>query len=275
MIMISKYEVLREELMKIRKNVLLILSVVMVLTIFSTTTMADGVNQTNEIQGITTTTFIDVVGMASNNVELAWTSSSDSVQTTVYSENTNAVNGHTVYSKDFSINTGNQLQGQSNVQSSRIITFEGQDGGRMVSDESLLISTSGNPTSAAGQFLCPFGAGGSSVLPAFCNIIEAGSHVDSEYISLATQASSRTVLASGDIPVALNYHINAHGITTANGVVPARGFVSAYMRVHLQGGRDESFNKATDLQYQESTSASGSINSFIKDIGYQSGVTTY
>jgi len=65
--------------MKIRKKVLLILSVVMVLTIFSTSTMADGVNQTNEIQGITTTTYIDVVGMASNNVELAWTSSSDSV----------------------------------------------------------------------------------------------------------------------------------------------------------------------------------------------------
>ena len=47
--------------------------------------------------------------MASNNVDLAWTSSSGSSQTTVYSENTNAMNGHTVYVKDFSVNTGNQI----------------------------------------------------------------------------------------------------------------------------------------------------------------------
>ncbi len=40
------------------------------------------------------------------------------VQTTVYSENTNAMNGHTVYVKDFSVNTGNQVIGQSNVESS-------------------------------------------------------------------------------------------------------------------------------------------------------------
>ena len=105
--------------------------------------IADGVNQTTEIQGITTTTYIDVVGMASNNVELAWTSGSDPVQTTVYSEHTDAVNGHTIYVKDFSINTGNQLPGQNNVDSSRLITFEALDGGRMVSDESLLIRSCG------------------------------------------------------------------------------------------------------------------------------------
>ena len=122
---------------------------------------------------------------------------------------------------------------------------------------------------------CPFGAEGSGVIPAFCNIIEAGSHVDTEYISLVTQASSRTIMASGDTPVALNYHINAHGINTENGVVPAKGFVSAYMRVHLQGGRGENLTRASDLQYHESTSVSGSINSFVKDIIYQSGVTTY
>lgn len=261
--------------MKIGRKVLVILSVVMVLTIFSTSSMGDGVNQTTEIQGITTSTYIDVVGLASNNVELAWTSGSDPVQTTVYSEHTDAVNGHTIYVKDFSVNTGNQLPGQNNVDSSRIITFEAQDGGRMVSDESLLISTAGYPSSTAGSMLCPFGADGGSVLPAFCNIIEAGSHVDTEYISLATQASSRTIMASGDIPVALNYHINAHGINTANGVVPAKGFVSAYMRVHLQGGRGENLTRASDLQYHESTSVSGSINSFIKDISYQSGVITY
>ena len=31
------------------------------------------------------------------------------VQTTVYTENTNAMNGHTVYVKEFSVDTGNKV----------------------------------------------------------------------------------------------------------------------------------------------------------------------
>jgi hypothetical protein len=269
--------------MEIEKTGLLILSVVVVIVIFCTSAMADGVNQTNAIQGITTSTYIDAIGTVSINDNLAWISGSgsispplggdDAVQTTTYSEYTSAVNGHTIYSKDFSVNTGNQVGSQSNVQSSRIITFEGLNGGRMVSDEELLISTEGNPSSAAGSTMCPFGSSGDSVIPAYCSIIKAGSHVDSEYISLATQASSRTIMAGIDIPVTLRYNINAHGITTANGVVPAQGSVSAYMRVHNQGGSGDSLTKASDFQYQDTSSASGIINSFTKYMTYQSGVS--
>ncbi len=269
--------------MKNGKSLLFSISVFLVLATLSISVTADGVNQTTEIQGITTSTYIDVVGMASNNVELAWTSGSgslqdnpplsggESVQTTVYSENTNAMNGHTVYIKDFSVNTGNQNIAQSNVKSSRQITFEGLDGGNMVSDESLLISTTGNPTSAAGQFLCPFGASTVGTLPAFCNIIQAGSHIDSTYISLSTQASSRTIMATADVPVALSYSINAHGINTANGVIPAQGMAAAYMRVHLQGGSGNSTAKASDLTYEDKSTINGIINSFTKSYAYQSG----
>lgn len=198
-------------------------------------------------------------------------SEGESVQTTVYTENTNAMNGHTVYVKEFSVDTGNQNIAQSNVESSRQITFEGLDGGNMVSDESLLISTTGTPSSAAGQFLCPFGASGSSVLPAYCNIAIAGSHVDSTYISLSSQANSRTVMATADIPVALNYYINAHGVNTADGVIPAQGLVSAYMKAHLQGGSGSTYTKASDLTYSDTSSANGIITSFVKNYAYQSG----
>lgn len=257
--------------MKNGKNLLFLLSVILVLATMSISVTADGVNQTSEIQGITTSTYIDVVGFASNTVDLAWSSSSGSSQTTVYSENTNAMNGHTVYVKDFSINTGNQNVGQSNVESSRQITFEGLDGGNMVSDESLLIDTSGNSSSAAGQFLCPFGASGSSTLPAFCNIVQAGSHVDSNFISFSTYASSRTVMASADVPVALTYSINAHGVNTADGIISAQGMVSAYMRAHLQEGSGNSTAKASDLMYEDKSSVNGIINSFKKTYAYQSG----
>ena len=193
-LLISKKQ---EALMKIGKRIIWILSVFLVLVTLSISVSADGVNQTPEIQGITTTTYIDVVGSASNVVDLAWTSSSGSmqdnpplsdsevVQTTVYSEDTNAMNGHTVYVKDFALDTGNKAVSQSNVESNRQITFEGLNGGNMVSDESLLINTVGMPTSAAGQFLCPFGASSTSTIPAYCNIVQAGSHVDSQlYLAL-------------------------------------------------------------------------------------------
>jgi hypothetical protein len=260
--------------MKNGKILFFILSVFLVLSTLGASVMADGVNQTPEIQGITTSTYIDVVGFASNSADLAWTSSSGSSQTTVYSENTNAMNGHTVYVKQFSVDTGDKNIGQSNVESSRQITFEGLDGGNMVSDESLLIDTYGNSSSAAGQFLCPFGASGSSVLPAFCNIVQAGSHIDSTFISVSTQASSRTIMATADVPVALTYSINAHGVNTANGIIPARGMVSAYMKAHLQGGSGNTTAKASDLTYQDSSSVNGIINAFTKSYGYQSGANT-
>jgi len=257
--------------MKNGKTLLFIVSVFLVFTTLIICVTADGVNQTTEIQGITTSTYIDVVGLATSSSDLAWTSSSGPTQTTVYSENTVAMNGHTVYVKDFSVNTGDQTAGSSNVQSSRQVTFEGYDGGNMVSDESLLIDTSGNATSAAGQYLCPFGASDSNVLPAFCNIIQAGSHVDSNYIAFSTQASSRTVMASADVPVALAYSINAHGINTANGTIDANGLVSAYMKMHLQEGSGSSLTKASDLTYQDQSSANGVIRSFGKSYTYQSG----
>lgn len=244
--------------------------------------MAAGVNQTPEIHGITTSTSIDVVGSASNSVSLAWTSGTgsvqpplggqDRVQTTSYTEDTMAVNGHTVYQKEFSVNTGNQLLDQSNVKSSRIITFEGINGGRMTSDESLLINTVGMPSSAAGNLLCPFGASSIDTIPAFCNIITAGSRIDATTLSVVTKASSRTVSASADIPESLSYSINVHGLSTANGVVPSEGSVEAYMRIHNQGGRGDSLIKSSDLQYEDTTRASGLISSFAKSMGYQGGV---
>jgi hypothetical protein len=279
-LLISKKQ---EALMKIGKRILCILSVVLVLTTLSISVSADGVNQTPEIQGITTTTYIDVVGSASNVADLAWTSSSGSmqdnpplsdgevVQTTVYSENTNAMNGHTVYVKDFTLDTGNKAVSQSNVESNRQITFEGLNGGNMVSDESLLIDTVGMPTPAAGQFLCPFGASSLSTLPAYCNIAQAGSHVDSNIISLSSQASSRTVVATQDVPVGLSYSINAHGVNTASGTIPAYGLVQAYMKLHLQGGSGSSLTKASDLSGEEKSTANGYINSFTKTMTYQSG----
>lgn len=269
--------------MKNRKFLLCTLAVFLVLTTLSISVAAEGVRQTPEIQGITSTVYIDVVGSASNVVELAWTSGSgslqdnpplstgESVQTTVYTEDTHAMNGHTVYVKEFGVNTGNQLMSQNNVKSIRQITFEGDTGGNIVSDESILIDTVGMPSSAGDQFLCPFGSAGTGTLPAYCNIVQAGSHVDSSFISFSTQASSRSVMASADVPVGLAYSINAHGVNTANGIIPGQGLASAFMKIHLMGGSGANLTKASDLTYADTSTINGIITTFTKELGYQSG----
>ena len=71
-------------------------------------------------------------------------------------------------------------------------------------------------------------------------------------------------MATADVPVALTYSINAHGVNTANGIIPAQGLVSAYMRVHLQGGSGNTTTKASDLTYEDKSSANGIINVLYK-----------
>lgn len=255
------------------------LSVTLLLA-FMCASVSAGVNQTPEIQGITTSTQIDCVGTVTNTASLGWTSSTGSVQTappladsqstqtTSYSENTMAVSGHTVYQKDFSVDTGNQNLDQNNIQSSRIMTFQGINGGRMTSDESLLIDTVSMPVSTAGALLCPFGSSDGSTIPASCNIIKAGSSIDAESVSAVTKAAGRTITASADVPASLSYSINVHGVTSD---VPAVGSVSAYMKAHLQGARGDSLTKSSDFQYDDTSSASGLINGFSKAVSYQGG----
>ena len=119
------FSLLEENLMKTGKHLIFSPSFLLLLATLRINTMADRVNQTTEIQGKTTSTYIYVVGLAGNSTDLAWTSNEGSSQTTLYSENTNVINDHIVYVKGFNVNTGDQSLGQSNVKFSRQITFEG------------------------------------------------------------------------------------------------------------------------------------------------------
>ncbi len=249
-------------------------------------TVADRpVNQTPETQGIKVSTSIDCIGTVTSTSSMAWTVSSGGTglplgeeevrATTGYNEDTMAVNGHTVYTKDFGVDTANRIADQNNVQSTRLITFEqvqGMMNGRMTSSEDIMIDTVGNPTSTAGAMLCPFGPSESDMFPAFCNIVQSGSKVDLTSGSVATQASSRTVAATADIPVTLAYHIAVQGIATQNGTIPAQGSAEAFLKLHVMEGRGGSLDKSEDFIYKETSSASGLLNSFDKAMQYNSGM---
>jgi len=265
-------------------TIMIACAVMLVLIGFGMTVSADRApNQTPETQGITTSTAIICTGTVTNTANMVWVTSSEAAggaplsaqevqSTTSYSENTIASNGYVSYTKEFGVDTANKVANQNNVQSSRIIEFiasgDGNPMGRMISDESLMIDNVGLAASTSDYMLCPFGSSSSSSIPAFCNIVEAGSSLDMTEVSVASQASSRTIAASADVPVALSYHIKAQGFDG----YPAQGSISAYIKSHIQEGRGDGVEKAEDLAFSETSTASGEVTLFDKLMEYNSGM---
>lgn len=94
--------------------------------------------------------------------------------------------------------------------------------------------------------------------------IQMGSYMDVTYVNVVTDISLRNIQATADFPAAVSYSINAKGVlleTPAGFVMqPATGSIMAFMDV-----------RTPELIYSESTSASGFIDSFFKNMYYQDG----
>lgn len=214
--------------------------------------------------------------------------------TTAYDANIVAQAGHTVLTKSTNIDTRNKVIGQSNLDAQTELTYLATaDGGNVVGSENLLIDGAGNTTSASDRMLCPFGSQPADVIPAYCNIVQAGSRYDLTVGSVTTNANDRFVGTDATSPVVLNYAINVRPYGTSQGQIPAGGSVMAYVKAHIQEARNynnitmtfvppdeeipvsvvipSSPAKAEDLTYSESSSAQGTITAFNKVIAYQSG----
>ena len=119
--------------------------------------------------------------------------------------------------------------------------------------------------------LCPFAAAGGDVIPAYCNIIQAGSKFDLTVGSVTTGANDRFIGTDATNPVVLNYNINVKPYGTSQGQIPAIGSAMAYVKAHIQEARGWNVTRNEDLTYSETSSAQGTITAFNKDIAYQSG----
>lgn len=206
-----------------------------------------------------------------------------------YNEDTTAVSGSLNYVKTMSVSTANKAAGQDNIAGDRILTFVGGDGGRMTSNENILIDGAGAQTIAAEHMLCPFAIADNQFFPPFCNIVTSGSNVDISVGSVATSASGRFIAQTADAPVQVSYQINAKGINGPNGYTDASGTISAFMKAHIQESREEEIpryfdtdpigftptGKVEDLTYSESSFAGGRISSFSKTMVYKSGIRMF
>jgi hypothetical protein len=205
--------------------------------------------------------------------------------TAEYHEVMTAVSGSLRYLKSMSVITGNKSVGDYNIASGRTVIFIGEDGGRMSTSEDVLLDGMSAQTVSANQVFCPFAGTTNSFFPSFCNIVMSGSSADISTGSISTSMGMRFIAASADVPIYESYGVNVKGVTGTAGNPDASGTVSAYMKLHLQEGIEKQvprrittdflgYNpvKAEDISYTETSTASGSIRSFTKEMQYQSGI---
>jgi hypothetical protein len=189
-----------------------------------------------------------------------------------YNDQYSGVSGRQTFVKSLALSTANKIADQSNIAAKTNIQFIAVESGRATRTEDLLLDgVAVQSTDASNSILCPFGATGLSIIPAYCTILQAGSTFDTTLTSTATSADTRFVGTDATIPVVLNYNVAAKGITLSDGTSsPMIGSVSAYLKVHVQEARNMSPTKSEDLVYSETSSASGLINSFSKSMSYSS-----
>ena len=112
-----------------------------------------------------------------------------------YRENTIAAQGVIIYTKSTDIETGYQPENLQNIEATRILTFQGSELGRAVSEEEITLDTVGTATILRGfdPYDCPFAHALGNCFPPFCNIVRSGSSIDMTRTSLSSSLGARTV----------------------------------------------------------------------------------
>jgi len=119
--------------------------------------------------------------------------------TTTYSEETmsNGV-GFINYDKDLNVETKAGLNGQSNIEATKEIAFEGMNGAEITSTDNIFLSGTGEAQTTSGRAICVFASDTSSTIPRFCNTVEAGSSFTMEVVNARTETNDRFVTDSAD-----------------------------------------------------------------------------
>ncbi len=255
-----------------------------------------GVLQVPEVQDITTSTAIVCGGTVIDSATLGWSlTDADNLATrsrtentssmldpqqvqysTTYDAGTTAQHGQTTFIRTMDVNTANTLLSQSNVKASTEATYMATgNGGNIIGSENLMLDGVGNTTPASDRILCPFVASTRTVIPPYCNIVQMGSKYDLTIGSVASSTDERFVGSDASIPVLMNHIINVKPYTIQDqGTSPAMGMTSAYIKAHIREARGNGTNQSEDLTYSETSSASGRISAFSKEISYSSQVTS-
>ena len=221
------------------------------------------------------------------------------VYSSSYSENTLADEGYVWYQKTIGFDTsGMAVSNQYNLMTEKLVDFVGSETGRITSEEQ--VTTDGASTGQDAPSLvltCPFAVGNEdSYNPSFCNIVQEGSSVDLTVGSLSTGTLERFIMVAvpdvtqSSYGIAWPYPLADPGVEsdysitlTGFGDLPASGSATAYITAHVQEGRDviedgsgpygQRYPKSEDLAYSETTTVSGEITIFSKELNYLGKIT--
>jgi hypothetical protein len=208
--------------------------------------------------------------------------------TTTYSEETqsNGV-GFISYDKDLTIETKTALSGQSNIEATKEIAFEGINGAEITSTDNIFIRGTGEDQTTSGRAICVFAADTSSTIPRFCTTVEAGSSFTMEVVNARTETNDRFVTDSADTPIVVNHNIRVDSL----GDRPSVGKVSAFMEGSILEGRGNTLPSVDigdgmiltlsdagesapfeEITFSEDTMVDGVIILFDKDMAWESGI---
>jgi hypothetical protein len=242
-----------------------------------------GINQVNEVQGLSTSTTVIAAGNfnAATSVQITTIGGDESLSTippldravyytSLYTEDTqNSDVGYLSYDKDLDVSTANKISGQYNIQAVKQITYVGVDASSVITNDYMLLDGAGtNYGTIADTLICPFGSPQEG--PTFCNRVETGSAMNLKVANLNTQMGDRFIMKSADPGVAVYNNVGVGAYTSD---LPSQGSVSAYIKGSIkEGGRNTS--SAGDLfetgSFSDTTSISGDITTFAKGMSYTS-----
>jgi hypothetical protein len=205
-----------------------------------------GVQQVQEVQGLSITTTVIAVGNFDQESEVAIQVTSGQALSdvppltggtyyaSVYSEDTqNNGIGYISYDKDLDVSTANKLLGQNNIAAVKQITYLGVDASSVVTNDYLMLDGAGWPGPAGERLICPFA--GNTGYGAFCNKVETGSAMNLKVANLNTQLGDRFVMKAADSGVEIFNNVGVGSYATD---LPSKGSVSAYIKGSIkEGGR--------------------------------------
>jgi hypothetical protein len=245
-------------------------------------------NQTPENQIISIKTVIDVVGMVSDNTQFSWViaspgaiptgtlGASQSIADLSYHDSIMTNGGHLMLNKNVGFDSRDKSNGQSNLETEKVLTYNSIEGSHLTGEESYTLSVAGSYANADDNIRCVFSQGSQSVLPAFCNIVTAKSSlINVNNAQVSSKGGVRAVASSADTPALLNYQI-AVTPDAQSGTGFAEGTVKTLFSGNIMEARDgsaENWNKTSATNsWKDATAVTGGIKNFQKSFTYQSGL---
>ena len=264
----------------------IILVIIVILTIAFSGVASAGrpACSTPETQSIRSVTMIKCEGMVTHQVNTNWESSNEDLLNSpplqadevygevTYNEGLKALDGGTVFVKDFGIDTGDAPN--LNVMTS--MGYKAGGIGALSYDERVGMTIIANPTATRDVILCPFASAAEGELPASCEEVSARSSM----MVTDVLATTRTQVGITESPVRLHYGITATGSGGAG--TPAHGRIAAEFSVfaeegsagnggHCGLGNVSKPTLGSRLTYYERSSANGEWE-FSKEMNYESRV---